>query len=359
MKNVIMGIVVAIFATSDLSAQWTTSGSNIYNSNTGNVGIGLSTPLEKLNILDGNILVSSDNFALNTIMGTVKICHTIYPNAYAGMAASTNGGGLDQLDLLFYTAYGGATEKMRIMSLTGYVGIGISAPLAKLHIKSTGITNSTTSLLIQNSAGTDLLKLYDNGFMGIGTTATATEKLHIQNGNLRISSYSNTLNTIMGAVKISQTGYPSAYVGIAGMTNGIAVDQVDLLFYTASGSATEKMRIMSNSGNVLIGKISQTNSSYKLDVNGNARMNKVVVNTTGADFVFDPAYHLLPLDSLNTFIQKNHHLPDIPSADEMQREGLDVGDNQIKLLQKIEELTLIVIEQNKRIESLEKVSKSK
>lgn len=112
-------------------------------------------------------------------------------------------------------------------------------------------------------------------------------------------------------------------------------------------------------GNVLIGKTSQTNSSYKLDINGNARANKIVVNSTGADFVFDSAYHLPRMDSLNDFIQKYHHLPGIQPADEMQKQGLDVGDNQIKLLQKIEELTLIIIQQNKRIEKLEKENQLK
>lgn len=78
------------------------------------------------------------------------------------------------------------------------------------------------------------------------------------------------------------------------------------------------------------------------------------MNTTGADYVFDSAYHLLPLDSVNTFIQKYHHLPGILSAKEMQKDGLDVGNNQMKLLQKIEEMTIIIIEQNKRIDKLEK-----
>lgn len=108
-------------------------------------------------------------------------------------------------------------------------------------------------------------------------------------------------------------------------------------------------------GNVLIGKTSQTNSNYKLDVNGNARVNKIVVNTTGADYVFDSAYHLLPLDSLNTFIRLNHHLPGVPSAKEMKREGLNIGDNQMLLLQKIEELTLDAIEQNKKILKLQNI----
>lgn len=102
-------------------------------------------------------------------------------------------------------------------------------------------------------------------------------------------------------------------------------------------------------GNVLIGKTSQTNSSYKLDINGNARANKIVVNTTGADFVFDSAYQLPKVDSLNAFIKKYHHLPDIQSAQEMQKQGLDVGENQMKLLQKIEELTLYIIDLRKQL----------
>ena len=105
-------------------------------------------------------------------------------------------------------------------------------------------------------------------------------------------------------------------------------------------------------GNILIGKTSQSNSTYRLDVDGIIRSQKVVVNSTGADFVFDSGYHLLPIDSLNSFIHLNHHLPNVPSVAEMQKEGLDVGDNQMVLLQKIEELTLMVIEQQKEIENL-------
>lgn len=88
---------------------------------------------------------------------------------------------------------------------------------------------------------------------------------------------------------------------------------------------------------------------YKLDVNGSIRANKVVVNTTGADFVFDPAYDLLPLSKLGKYIQVHRHLPGIQPATEMQQQGLDVGDNQTKLLQKIEELTLYVIDLNAKL----------
>lgn len=107
------------------------------------------------------------------------------------------------------------------------------------------------------------------------------------------------------------------------------------------------------SGNLLVGKTTQTNTSYTLDVNGTGRLNKVVVNTTGADFVFDSAFHLPSLPAVEQYIHTNHHLSDIEPAAEMQEKGLDVGDNQTKLLQKVEELTLYIIEQNKKMEALQ------
>jgi hypothetical protein len=105
-------------------------------------------------------------------------------------------------------------------------------------------------------------------------------------------------------------------------------------------------------GNILIGKTSQSNPSYKLDVNGNIRANKVVVNTTGADYVFDSAYHLLPPDSLAAYIQEHHHLPGVATALRMKEDGIDIGTNQTILLKKIEELTLYIISLQKQITAL-------
>jgi hypothetical protein len=102
-------------------------------------------------------------------------------------------------------------------------------------------------------------------------------------------------------------------------------------------------------GNVLIGKTTQVNTGYILDVNGNIRSNQIVVNTTGADFVFAPNYKMYSLPALKKYLDKNHHLPEIPSAKQMQAEGLNVGDHQIKLLQKVEELTLYLIEKDNEI----------
>jgi hypothetical protein len=126
----------------------------------------------------------------------------------------------------------------------------------------------------------------------------------------------------------------------------------DLVFGTSQSSTIyERMRI-TYGGNLLINKTSQVNQIYKLDVNGLVRANEIVVNTNGADFVFDDNYNLTSLQELEAYIQKNNHLPGIDPADKMQREGMLVGDLNTKLLQKIEELTLYVIELEKKVEKL-------
>lgn len=97
----------------------------------------------------------------------------------------------------------------------------------------------------------------------------------------------------------------------------------------------------------------------KLDVRGKiiADAVEIKVNKT-ADFVFAPDYDLPSLSEVETFVKENRHLPEIPSEKEMKENGLDVNDMQIKLLQKIEELTLYVIEQNKEIKYLKKELKA-
>lgn len=94
-------------------------------------------------------------------------------------------------------------------------------------------------------------------------------------------------------------------------------------------------------GNVGIGT---TNPQHLLHVAGTIGAEEVIVTATGADYVFQPGYHLSPLNDVSAYIKENHHLPDIPSAAEMQAKGLNVGDLQVKLLAKVEELTLHMIQ---------------
>ncbi len=85
-----------------------------------------------------------------------------------------------------------------------------------------------------------------------------------------------------------------------------------------------------------------------LDVNGTIHAREVKVDLTGwSDFVFHPSYQLKPLTEVEKFIKTNGHLQDIPSATEVEKNGVNVGEMHAKLLQKVEELTLYVIELKK------------
>ena len=96
-------------------------------------------------------------------------------------------------------------------------------------------------------------------------------------------------------------------------------------------------------------------SKGKLDVNGTIRSKEVKIEATGwSDFVFDKSYQLPTLSEVESHISQHKHLPDIPSQAEVIEQGINVGEMQAKLLQKIEELTLYVIQQEKKIAELEK-----
>lgn len=112
-----------------------------------------------------------------------------------------------------------------------------------------------------------------------------------------------------------------------------------------------RMHIDEN-GRVGIGTV---NPSHTLTVNGTVRAKEVLVDVNiGADHVFNSGYNLKDLSEVKSFIEENKHLPDIPSEKEMQEKGLNMNEFQIKLLQKIEELTLYVIKQQKEMDEQQK-----
>ena len=191
-----------------------------------------------------------------------------------------------------------------------------------------------------------------SGNVGIGITTPAT-KLHVIG-----STTSNTINLDESGTKIGFISRGSTLTsGWAATPDVFAITYFNRDLVIGGWGKSDglwkgaSIYINSDYGNVLIGKTSQVNTSYKLDVNGNVRANKVTVNTTGADFVFDSSYKLLSLKEVEDFIRQNNHLPEIAPAVEMQTNGVDIGENQTKLLQKTEELTLYIIEQDKTIKT--------
>ncbi len=111
------------------------------------------------------------------------------------------------------------------------------------------------------------------------------------------------------------------------------------------------LRIAEN-GHVGIG--TPNPGSFRLAVNGSVRAKEVVVNTGWADFVFEDDYPLPSLDEVHRHIEEHGYLPDMPPAEEVERDGIGLGELQVKLLQKIEELTLYMIDlhgENRRLHS--------
>ncbi len=118
------------------------------------------------------------------------------------------------------------------------------------------------------------------------------------------------------------------------------------------------MSILEN-GNVGIG--TEVTGNHKLAVEGSIGAREIQVEADGwSDFVFEDDYELKSLEETEQFILKNKHLPDIPNESEVLIEGINLGEMDAKLLQKIEELTLYLIEQNKEIKILkEEITKLK
>jgi len=118
-------------------------------------------------------------------------------------------------------------------------------------------------------------------------------------------------------------------------------------------SYTTRFVVNSQTGNVGIGTLHINDATYKLYVENGIRTRKVVVDQAAwPDYVFQPGYRRPSLDSVARYIQDNHHLPDMPSADSVAKNGINLGDNQAQLLKKIEELTLYVIELRKELDEL-------
>lgn len=147
--------------------------------------------------------------------------------------------------------------------------------------------------------------------------------------------------------------------GIARMVNISGWDGFGTAFEIYNSSDVSQVRFATNgsdnyisTGNLAIGT---TNAQgYKLAVNGSAIFTsaKVKLFANWPDYVFDYSYSLRPLSEVEQYIRQHHHLPEVPSADEVKENGIDLGANQAILLKKIEELTLYVIAQQKEIEAL-------
>ncbi|PWL30057.1 hypothetical protein [uncultured Roseivirga sp.] len=186
------------------------------------------------------------------------------------------------------------------------------------------------------------------GNLGIGS-ASPQSKLHIE-GDVLIDAYNNGGNehgiffrqefNSSNKYNLSILAYDHSNAGVS--PDGLSINAFDgISFSTGSNSRNERLRI-TQSGDAIF--------------HNNIEASKVKVTAQPGsvpDYVFAEDYELLTINQLAEYIKANSHLPNIPSAKEIESNGQDVGQLQLKLLEKIEELTLYVIEKDNQVRKLE------
>lgn len=184
------------------------------------------------------------------------------------------------------------------------------------------VSNSHTAIVLRHRDGSEAIKLSEGTSFG--------DYIHMPNSNSRIviggwgSDFpGNNLIVRSGDTRLEENVYVGKSMGIG--TNN---------FFDGS-------------------------TLYKLSVKGKIRAEEVKVYTTWADYVFDDAYFLKPLEEVEIFIKKNGHLPNVPSGTVIEEEGLNLGEISKIQQEKIEELTLYIIELNKELKQLRKDVDSK
>lgn len=258
----------------------------------GSIGIGTITPTEKLDVL-GNAKISGD----------LKIGGNF---TFAG-----------NKKLSFLPAFGGTPEIYSIGSPPNIGAAGASAACSGINIFS--------------------LMQAEGIFQSWGADPTGTQ----------FTTMSMGFDGANGIIEVQNTN--STIVSPPGLLINYYCGR-DVYVCTGAEGGNIVMGT-SVTGNVGIGT---TNfAGYKLSVNGRIRAKEIVVETGWSDFVFAPTYKLMPLETLEKYIKANNHLPEVPSAEEITKNGLKVAETQTIMMQKIEELTLYMIEQNKKMIELQ------
>lgn len=370
----------------------------------GNVGIGTSTPTVRLTVAGStridSALVVKDSVVFNkslrvdqnvrflgeTKMNQVKVTDEFVVNGLSklnGEVKFTNiplannfsqlsflmmnqngmvkkGTGTEMVQAIQSLVYGTASPlpPLTVCDLEGYSPtwangpskIFVSCPNTKVGI---GTSNPEYTLDCRGDAKTTG-HLWVNQSFSVGTDLNTFSKVNILNTNRAAAIQVNTSGNTKEYQRLMRFEYDNPDTKIIEVFN-TATNRYPLTLH-----ANGQLEIDNGTAKILYlgtnGMFSLRNNSietFRVEANGMVRARKIKVDSeTWADYVFDDNYKLLPLDELEIFVKQNKHLPSIPSEKVMIEQGIDVTEMNVKMMEKIEELTLYLIQQNKEIEKL-------
>lgn len=291
--------------------------------NGGHFGIGTVDPQFKLDIKGRDLLLNNNSSSIHLRTDGNGNAFINNMNNFVGNGSTTNGylalTGQSMLRFNVGNAGSSGSEKMRITDAG--IGIGTTDPLATFQVA--------------NTTGFDL-----------GDTPNGQDHILFSGPDPGTGGYFGGLTWQVGSrrrasIAATREHTDDDFVGLAFFTQGA----------NGPGPVAESMRI-THSGNVGIGTSAP---DEKLTVKGKIHAEEVRIDLSvpGPDYVFEKDYPLPSLDEVAKYIDEHKHLPEVPSAGEMEEEGVNLGEMEMVLLRKIEELTLYVIEQNKLVAKLQ------
>jgi hypothetical protein len=304
----------------------------------GQVGIGLTNPNHLLHVNGGDLFIESSSGKF--ILG--------YETGGSQWRFGTTGAGAD---IRMYTFNGTTETPMHYLHQNGNVGIGtgIPVPIGRLDIKGAGTTSSTNTLVLRNSNGDTLFRMRDDGRMGIAYNGT-TYGRQLNLGGTGINFYTSNEVAFGGAVFPTDT---SLVIWSNSNANNYLVLQPSW-GNTGIGTYTPNAKFHLNGAQLIGSNSARIATGYSLSVDGKimSEESTVLNSTSWPDYVFAEGYKLMPLEEVEQKIKEHKHLPNFPPAAEIEKTGIQLGQMSTKLTEKVEELTLYVIELKKENKAL-------